>query len=171
MAAEKCECVLWLVPRNIPRLSLCLPRSYSVRRKVYFRPSTSKTHNWGMRLFPFLPPPSLPLSPPSLPLPPPSLSPLPVSLSHPHPHALSLSRSHTQTEAEISKVEQEIQGLEQSLAEKTPPMMVVQTRLENRTYRPNVELCRDTPQYGMVREVAEIANTQGKLREKLEVAE
>ena len=50
-------------------------------------------------------------------------------------------------------------------------MMVAQTRLENRTYRPNVELCRDQPQYGMVTEVAEIAQSQQELREKLAVAE
>ena len=64
-----------------------------------------------------------------------------------------------------------MQELEKALAEKTPPMMVVQTRLENRTYRPNVELCRDPPQYGMVEEVAEIANSQHALGEKLAVAE
>lgn len=75
------------------------------------------------------------------------------------------------TEEEIAQVQAEIRGLEQSLAEKTPPMMVAQTRLENRTYRPNVELCRDQPQYGMVTEVAEIAQSQQKLREKLAVAE
>ena len=68
-------------------------------------------------------------------------------------------------------MEDEIQGLEESLADKTPPMMVVQTRLENRTYRPNVELCRDHPQYGMVEEVAEIAESQQILREKLAVAQ
>ena len=54
--------------------------------------------------------------------------------------------------------------------DKVPPMMVAHTRLENRTQRPNVELCRDTPQYGMVKEVAEIAESQLQLREKLDVA-
>lgn len=84
--------------------------------------------------------------------------------------SLSFSLS-SQTEAEIREVEEEIGGLERSLAEKLPPMMVVQTRLENRTFRPNVELCRDDPQYGMVKEVAEIAESQQALREKLAVAE
>ena len=75
-----------------------------------------------------------------------------------------------QTEQEIAEVEAEIQGLEQSLADKVPPMMVAHTRLENRTQRPNVELCRDTPQYGMVEEVAEIADSQLQLQEKLDIA-
>ena len=48
--------------------------------------------------------------------------------------------------------------------------MVAHTRLENRTQRPNVELCRDTPQDGMVEEVAEIAESQLQLQEKLDIA-
>ena len=77
----------------------------------------------------------------------------------------------SQTEAEIKQVEEEIAGLDRSLADKLPPMMVVQTRLENRTFRPNVELCRDEPQYGMVEEVAEIAESRHTLQEKRAVAE
>lgn len=61
-------------------------------------------------------------------------------------------------------------GLEQSLADKTAPMMVAHTRLENRTYRPNVELCRDKTQFGLVGEVMEIAKTQKLLQDKLAVA-
>ena len=64
-----------------------------------------------------------------------------------------------------------IKDLQSSLAEKTPPMMVVQTRLENRTQRPNVELCRDPAQYGMVEEVAEIADSQQALKRNLDIAE
>lgn len=48
---------------------------------------------------------------------------------------------------------------------------VVQTRLENRTYRPNVELCRDQPQYQMCHEVAEISGSIRALNEKLREAE
>lgn len=66
---------------------------------------------------------------------------------------------------------EEINGLEVSLAEKLPPMMVVQTRLENRIYRPNVELCRDKPQFGMVEEVAQITESIQTLQEKLEIAQ
>ena len=86
------------------------------------------------------------------------------------PSKCSYSTFPQQTEQEIAEVETEIKGLEQSLADKVPPMMVAHTRLENRTTRPNVELCRETPQYGMVREVAEIAESQLALREKLDVA-
>lgn len=48
---------------------------------------------------------------------------------------------------------------------------VAQTRLENRTYRPNVELCRDQPQYQMCHEVAEISGSIRALNEKLREAE
>lgn len=44
---------------------------------------------------------------------------------------------------------------------------VAQTRLENRTYRPNVELCRDQPQYQLCHEVAEISGSIRSLTEKL----
>ena len=37
-----------------------------------------------------------------------------------------------QTEAEIKEMEESIASLQQALAEKTPPQMVVNTRLENR---------------------------------------
>ena len=48
---------------------------------------------------------------------------------------------------------------------------VAQTRLENRTYRPNVELCRDQPQYQMCHEAAEISGSIRALNEKLREAE
>lgn len=64
----------------------------------------------------------------------------------------------------------EIQDLQIALAEKTPPMMVAHTRLESRTYRPNVELCRDEPQYGMVEEIAKITEAIQALKDKLDKA-
>jgi tektin-2 len=75
------------------------------------------------------------------------------------------------TEAEIAETEEAIASLSQALADKTPPLMVANTRLENRTHRPRVELCRDPPMYGMVEEVAEIAGTQHSLGEKLTTAQ
>ena len=71
---------------------------------------------------------------------------------------------------EIADLKEEIFGLELSVAEKFPPMMVVQTRLENRICRPNVELCRDKPQFGMVDEVEQITDSMQILNEKLETA-
>ena len=50
-------------------------------------------------------------------------------------------------------------------------VQIAQTRLENRTYRPNVELCRDEAQYGLVEEVSEIAGSIQSLMEKLAIAE
>lgn len=64
----------------------------------------------------------------------------------------------------------EIGDLEEALVEKTPPMMVAHTRLESRTYRPNVELCRDKPQYGMVEEIATITEAMQALKDKLGMA-
>ena len=60
--------------------------------------------------------------------------------------------------------------MENALAAKHPPMMVAQTRLENRTYRPNIELCRDKPQYSLVDEVATITTSKQQLSEKLDTA-
>lgn len=60
--------------------------------------------------------------------------------------------------------------MEVALEDKVPPMMVAQTRLENRTHRPNVELCRDRPQYQLVDEVGEIATSQKQLKGKLQLA-
>ena len=48
---------------------------------------------------------------------------------------------------------------------------MAQTRLENRTYRPNVELCRDIPQYQLCYEVGEIDGSIKALIEKLQTAE
>ena len=42
--------------------------------------------------------------------------------------------------------------------------------MDFRTHRPRVELCRDSPMYGMVEEVAEIAGVQHSLSEKLTTA-
>jgi tektin-2 len=78
--------------------------------------------------------------------------------------------SFIQTQKEVADMATEVQDLEVALAAKTPPMMVVHTRLENRTCRPNVELCRDEPQYGMVEEVAKITDAMQALQDKINVA-
>ena len=48
-----------------------------------------------------------------------------------------------QTKEEIAEVEADIRNLEQAIRDKTAPLKVAHTRLETRTYRPNVEQCRD----------------------------
>ena len=61
----------------------------------------------------------------------------------------------------------DIHGLEEAIRAKIPPSKLAQTRLENRTYRPGVELCRDAPQYGLTDEVKQLDATKKALEEKL----
>lgn len=74
------------------------------------------------------------------------------------------------TEEEIAEMENDIRGLEEAIRAKTNPQKLAQTRLENRTYRPNVELCRDAPQYGLVDEVKQLEATKSSLEEKCKQA-
>jgi len=48
--------------------------------------------------------------------------------------------------------------LRRAIADKSAPMRVAQTRLEARTHRPDVELCRDPVQHRLVKEVFIILN-------------
>lgn len=48
---------------------------------------------------------------------------------------------------EIYDMERNISFLKHCIAEKEAPMQVAQTRLETRTRRPNIELCRDPAQH------------------------
>lgn len=68
-------------------------------------------------------------------------------------------------------MEEDIRSLEQKIRDKINPTKLAQTRLENRTYRPNVELCRDEPQYGLTDEVKQLAATKAALEEKLRQAQ
>ena len=54
---------------------------------------------------------------------------------------------------EISSMEKNIIELNKAIADKNGPMMVSQSRLSERTHRPNVELCRDPVQYRLINEV------------------
>ena len=68
-------------------------------------------------------------------------------------------------------MESNVANLEQAIAEKEAPLKVAQTRLDNRTQRPNVELCRDRVQYRLVGEVGEITYNIGRLKDMLAEAE
>lgn len=68
---------------------------------------------------------------------------------------------------EIADVEQTIQKLTVAIEEKEPPLMVAETRLNERTERPNIELCRDAPQYRLIGEVAQINESIRRLKESL----
>jgi len=50
-------------------------------------------------------------------------------------------------------MEKNIIELQKAIEDKNGPMMVSQSRLGERTHRPNVELCRDPVQYRLVDEV------------------
>lgn len=56
-----------------------------------------------------------------------------------------VSFSH-QTLQEIFQIEMNIEAVRKAIRDKGPPLKVAQTRLDERTRRPNVELCRDTAQ-------------------------
>jgi len=61
--------------------------------------------------------------------------------------SLLLSCFHIQTLQEIFQTEMLIEALKKAIRDKENPLKVAQTRLEERTRRPNVELCRDNPHH------------------------
>jgi len=71
---------------------------------------------------------------------------------------------------EITQMERNIESLKKAIRDKENPMKVSQTRLENRTFRPNVELCRDPVQYKLVGEVNEIHSSIDALTGQLDQA-
>lgn len=64
-------------------------------------------------------------------------------------------------------MEEDIRRVQDAIRAKINPMKLAQTRLENRTYRPNVELCRDNAQYGLTDEVKQLEATKKSLEDKL----
>ncbi|XP_040133927.1 tektin-4 isoform X2 [Ictidomys tridecemlineatus] len=72
---------------------------------------------------------------------------------------------------EITDQEHQVAVLKQAIKDKEAPLRVAQTRLYQRSFRPNVELCRDTAQFRLVSEVEELHMSLDALREKLQEAE
>uniref|UniRef100_A0A8C0NRK6 Tektin n=1 Tax=Canis lupus familiaris TaxID=9615 RepID=A0A8C0NRK6_CANLF len=72
---------------------------------------------------------------------------------------------------EIACQEKNMTVLEKAILDQEGPAKVAHTRLETRTRRPNVELCRDVAQYRLVKEVGEIAQNVGRLKEALAQAQ
>ncbi|XP_004270235.1 tektin-5 [Orcinus orca] len=68
---------------------------------------------------------------------------------------------------EIFQTENTIMLLERSIMAKESPLKVAQTRLECRTRRPCVELCRDMPQFKLMSEVCTINDTMQTLKLRL----
>ena len=59
----------------------------------------------------------------------------------------------SKTMQEIFDQEKHMEALKKALQDKGPPLKVAQTRLEARSHRPNVELCRDPPHLRLIEEV------------------
>lgn len=68
---------------------------------------------------------------------------------------------------EIFDMEENINSLHVAIKDKETPMQVSQTRLDTRTHRPNIELCRDPVQHKLVNEVGEILFNVNRLKEML----
>ncbi|XP_012599342.1 tektin-4 [Microcebus murinus] len=72
---------------------------------------------------------------------------------------------------EITDQEHNIGALKKAIKDKEAPLRVAQTRLYQRSKRPNVELCLDTAQFRLVSEVEELNMSLAALKEKLLEAE
>ncbi|XP_008329308.1 tektin-2 [Cynoglossus semilaevis] len=75
------------------------------------------------------------------------------------------------TEDEMLEMENDIKDLDADLRAKMADLKLAHTRLENRTYRPGVDLCRDEVQHGLVSEVQQLEETIMALRQKLSEAQ
>ncbi|XP_004372002.1 tektin-2 [Trichechus manatus latirostris] len=72
---------------------------------------------------------------------------------------------------EIAELQKDIRHLEEDLQRKFLSLKLSHTRLESRTYRPNVELCRDQAQYGLTDEVHQLEATITALKQKMAQAQ
>ncbi|XP_068003485.1 tektin-4 [Melanerpes formicivorus] len=68
---------------------------------------------------------------------------------------------------EIGEKEASIAALKEAIKDKEAPMKVAQSRLYDRSFRPNVELCRDEAQFRLINEVEELTETTEALKKKL----
>jgi len=71
----------------------------------------------------------------------------------------------------MAEMEENITRLTKAIQDKEAPMKLAQTRLDTRTQRPNVELCRDPVQYRLIEEVNEIEQSVAGLQGRLAQAE
>ncbi|XP_049993364.1 tektin-4 [Alexandromys fortis] len=86
--------------------------------------------------------------------------------------ALHKLQYHMQkTLREITDQEHQVAALKQAIKDKEAPLRVAQTRLYQRSHRPNVELCRDAAQFRLLSEVEELTMSLNSLKEKLQDAE
>ncbi|XP_008942940.1 PREDICTED: tektin-4 [Merops nubicus] len=78
-----------------------------------------------------------------------------------------LEHQLNKTLKEIGDQEANIAALKQAIKDKEAPMKVAQTRLYDRSFRPNVELCRDDAQFRLISEVEELTESIESLKKKL----
>ncbi|XP_048221957.1 tektin-3 [Perognathus longimembris pacificus] len=72
---------------------------------------------------------------------------------------------------EIFQTEMTIESIKKAIKEKSAFLKVAHTRLDERTRRPNIELCRDMAQLRLVNEVYEVHDTIQTLQQRLREAE
>ncbi|XP_040309086.1 tektin-3 isoform X1 [Herpailurus yagouaroundi] len=72
---------------------------------------------------------------------------------------------------EIFQTEMTIESIKKAIKDKSTFLKVAQTRLDERTRRPNIELCRDMAQLRLVNEVYEVDDTIQTLQQRLREAE
>ncbi|NWT73504.1 TEKT4 protein, partial [Prunella himalayana] len=80
---------------------------------------------------------------------------------------LRLEQHLQQILKDIAEEEANIVNLKKAIREKEAHLKVAQTRLYDRSFRPNVELCRDEPQFRLVSEVEELTVFLEALKRKL----
>ncbi|KAJ8001530.1 hypothetical protein DPEC_G00170440 [Dallia pectoralis] len=71
---------------------------------------------------------------------------------------------------QIGAQERSVVFLRQALHDKEAPLRVAQSRLRQRSQRPQMELCRDNPQLSLVDEVEQISRTMSSLQQQLSAA-
>ncbi|XP_022064141.2 tektin-4 isoform X1 [Acanthochromis polyacanthus] len=88
-----------------------------------------------------------------------------------------LIEAKTQLEMKLVKIleqigaqEKNIAALQQAIHNKEAPLRVAQSRLYLRSLRPNMELCRDEPQFSLEGEVRQIEATVASLQQQLSEA-
>uniref|UniRef100_A0A8C3NSY7 Tektin n=1 Tax=Cyanoderma ruficeps TaxID=181631 RepID=A0A8C3NSY7_9PASS len=86
-------------------------------------------------------------------------------------NAKSKIQTHLAKVPEIFQIETKIQVIQKTIRDKEAQLKVAQTRLDERTRRPNVELCRDAAQLRLVQEVNEINETLRNLHQCLRASE
>ncbi|CAL8354804.1 unnamed protein product [Boreogadus saida] len=68
---------------------------------------------------------------------------------------------------QIGAQERNIVALQQAILDKDAPQRVAQSRLYQRSHRPNMELCRDDPQLSLVEEVWQLDAMLSSLQQQL----